>query len=400
LPIRPEMASVSGPNRAPTTDESEPSTARFDRYLAERRPPTPCIVIDFEIVRRRDSALREALPAAQIYYAVKASPAPEFVAGLAGLGANFDLASPGEIVICQNLKIPAERLSLGNTIKRESAIAKAVADGIGLFAFDSLAELEKLARNAAGGRVFCRLLVENKGAEWPLTRKFGCETHMAADLLVEAKKRGLQPIGVSFHVGSQQTDPQAWSNAIAHAARVFRACAHRGVALDVLNLGGGLPAHYRAPVPALSDYAAVIDAALAREFGGTRPRLVIEPGRYLVGDAGLLRAEILLISRKSRDEPERWAYLDAGRYNGLNETLDERIRYRIRTMRDGGPVGPVILAGPTCDSADILYLRRPYELPLDLAIGDTIDFLSAGAYTASVAAVAFNGFQPIASYVV
>jgi ornithine decarboxylase len=168
----------------------------------------------------------------------------------------------------------------------------------------------------------------------------------------------------------------------------------------LLNLGGGLPAHYRAPVPPLADYAEAIETALANEFGSSRPNLFIEPGQYLVGDAGLLRTEILLISRKSSHERERWVYLDAGLYNGLDETLDERIHYRIRTPRDGGPCGPVILAGPTCDSADILYRRHPYELPLDLAIGDPVDFLSAGAYTASVAAVAFNGFSPIRSYFV
>jgi ornithine decarboxylase len=370
-------------------------TVRTERFLADRAPATPFIVIDVEVVRARYSALREALPEAQIYYAVKANPAPSILAALAEIGANFDLASPGEITLCQSLRIPAERLSYGNTIKRESAIARAAADGIDLFAFDSIGELEKLARRAPGARVFCRLLIENKGAEWPLTRKFGCEAHMAADLLVEARGRGLRPIGVSFHVGSQQTDPSSWSGAISHAAWVFRACGHRGVALELLNLGGGLPAHYSTPVPPLADYIEAIETSLQREFGAARPRLLIEPGRYLVGDAGLLRSEILLISRKSVHERERWIYLDAGLYNGLDETLYERIRYRIRTARDGGPCGPAILAGPTCDAADILYRRRPYELPLDLTIGDTVDFLSAGAYTGSVAAVAFNGFPPI-----
>jgi len=382
----------------PVVSGSEIPTRRLDRYLAEWRPPTPCIVVDLDIVRARYLALRQALPAAEIYYAVKANPTSEIIAALADLGANFDLASPGEISVCRGLRTPAGRLSFGNTIKREDAIADAQKDGINLFAFDSAAELEKLARRVPGAQVFCRLLIENKGAEWPLTRKFGCEAHMAADLLVEARQLGLRPIGVSFHVGSQQTDPQAWSSAISRAAWVVRACAHRGVGLELLNLGGGLPAHYRAPVPPLGDYAEAIGNALTREFGSARPKLLIEPGRYLVGDAGLLRTEILLISRKSAHERERWVYLDAGRYNGLDETLDERIHYRIRTPRDGHPSGPVILAGPTCDSADILYRRDPYELPLDLAIGDRIDFLSAGAYTASVASVAFNGFPPIRSY--
>jgi ornithine decarboxylase len=376
------------------------ATPHLDRFLAENHPPTPFVVVDLEVVRARCDALRQALPSAEIYYAVKANPAAEIVSALAALGANFDLASPGELDICLGLNIPPQRLSFGNTIKRESAIAGASAAGIGLYAFDSAAELEKLARSAPGAHVFCRMLIENKGAEWPLTRKFGCESHMAADLLVTARQLGLRPVGVSFHVGSQQTDPQAWSSAIAHAAWIFRTCAHHRLDLDLLNLGGGLPAHYRAAIPQLTEYAGTIEMALTREFGAARPRIFIEPGRYLVGDAGLLRTEVLLISRKSPNEHERWVYLDAGLYNGLDETLNERIHYRVRTPRDGGPCAPVILAGPTCDSADILYRRHPYELPLDLAIGDPIDFLSAGAYTTSVAAVGFNGFPPIRSYLI
>ena len=381
-------------------EQSGCPTARLDRFLAEKHPPTPFVVLDLDVVRDRYKALRQALSSAAIYYAVKANPAPEVVSALAALGCNFDLASPGEVDLCLGLNIPPERLSFGNTIKRESAIAGASTAGVGLYAFDSAAELEKLARAAPGAHVFCRMLIENKGAEWPLSRKFGCESHMAADLLLMARQVGLRPAGVSFHVGSQQHDPQARSSAIGHTAWIFRACAHRGLHLELLNLGGGLPAHYRAPVPSLTEYAEAIETALKREFGTARPRIFIEPGRYLVGDAGLLRTEVLLISRKSPHERERWVYLDAGLYNGLDETLNERIHYPIRTPRDGGPSGPVILAGPTCDSADILYRRHPYELPLDLAIGDPIDFLAAGAYTTSVAAVGFNGFPPIRSYLI
>ncbi len=375
-------------------------SARLDRFLAENRPPTPCIVLDLDTVRAQYRALQACFPSVDIYYAVKANPAAEVIVALAALGAHFDLASEGEIDRCRALEIPADRFSFGNTIKRERDIATAYAAGVNLFAFDSAAELEKLVRCAPGGRVFCRILVKNTGAEWPLTRKFGCESRMAVELLVEAKRRGLHPVGVSFHVGSQQTDPGEWGPAIAHAAWIFRACAHRGLTLDLLNLGGGLPAHYRAPVPALAAYAEAIEAALKREFGHARPRILVEPGRYMVGDAALLRTEILLISRKSPHERERWVYLDAGLYNGLDETLGERIHYRIRTAHDGGACGPVILAGPTCDSTDILYAKSRYELPLDLQIGDRIDFLSAGAYTASCAAVEFNGFPPIKSYFV
>ena len=368
--------------------------------LLRPEPPTPYIVIEPDVVRQRYTALRRLLPAASIYYAVKANPAAPVIGALAALGANFDIASEGELTRCREAGVGADRLSFGNTIKRESEIADAAASGIDLFAFDSPAELDKLARRAPGSRVFCRLLIENRGAEWPLSRKFGCEAHVAADLLTEAKRRGLHPVGVSFHVGSQQTDPGQWPNAIGHAAWVFRACAHRGLNLELLNLGGGLPAHYRASIPPLEAYIDAINAGLAREFGDSQPRLLIEPGRYLVGDAGTLKTEVLLISQKSPHERGRWVYLDAGRFNGLPETEAERIHYRIRTPHDGTACGPVILAGPTCDSSDILYRRHPYELPLDLKVGDRIEFLTTGAYTASYAAVEFNGFAPIKTYFV
>jgi len=159
---------------------------------------------------------------------------------------------------------------------------------------------------------------------------------MAIDLLAAARGLGLRPVGLSFHVGPQQTDPQQWRAAIAPAAWVFRGCAHYGIALELLNLGGGLRAHYRDPVPPLAAYAEAIEEGLTKEFGAARPNIMVEPGRYLVGDAGLLRTEILLISRKSTHDPERRIYLDAGIYNGFDETLNEGIHYHIRTADDGG----------------------------------------------------------------
>jgi ornithine decarboxylase len=373
-------------------------TARIDRFFAERNPPTPCIVVDREIVRARYKAMAALFPAASIYYAVKANPAPEVIAAIAKLGANFDLASEGERRRCQDLGIPSDRLSFGNTIKRESEIAAAYGAGIRLFAFDAIAELEKLARSAPGAGVFCRLLAEGHGAEWPLSRKFGCAPEMAVDLLCRAKGLGLRPLGVSFHVGSQQTEPKRWADEIAVAAEVFRACAKAGLALELLNLGGGFPAQYRSAVPPLAAYAATIEEALTQHFGGARPRIFVEPGRYLVGDAGILRATVLLVAHKSPGSRQRWVYLDAGLYNGLPETAGERIHYRIRTPHNGGPDASAVLAGPTCDSADIIYQRSGYRLPVALAVGDPVDFLSAGAYTASYAAVEFNGFAPIRTY--
>lgn len=380
----------------PTMDSTgQPCLQRIDRYFARHAPPTPCVVVDLETVRQRHHALRALLPEAQIHYAVKANPAPPVIAALAGLQTHFDLASTGEIDRCLALGIEAGRLCFGNTIKRERDIAWAHALGIDLFAFDALEEVDKLARAAPGAHVFCRIATHGSGAEWPLTHKFGCAPSMAADLLLHARAKGLHPVGVSFHVGSQQTDPRQWAVAIAAAASVFRACARRNLALDLLNLGGGLPAHYRHVVPPLSDYVDTMRTAVRGEFGSMPPRLMIEPGRYMVGDAGVLRSQVLLISRHRN---HRWVYLDAGRYNGLAETQGERIQYSIRTPYDGASTEIAVLAGPTCDSTDIIYDRASYALPLALAIGDPVDFLSAGAYTASYASVEFNGFPPIVTH--
>lgn len=372
--------------------------ARLDPWLDRQQPATPCIVMDLTSVRARYRRFQERFPTARIYYAVKANPDPQVLAALAGSGACFDVASMGEITRCLGLGIAPERLSFGNTIKRDTDVAAAAVAGVGLFAFDSAGELEKLARAAPGATVFCRLLVRNTGAAWPLSRKFGCSGALAADLLLQARSLGLRPAGVSFHVGSQQTEPGSWADAIGRAARVFQACARQGLDLTLLNLGGGFPARYATRVPPLEDYGDAVDNALRRHFGAARPQLIVEPGRGLVADAGLLRTTVLLVARKSRRSSERWVFLDSGRYNGLMETTGERIRYRLRFRGASGPCDPAVLAGPTCDSADVIYAQHRCLLPRNIAPGAQIDFLSAGAYTGSYASVDFNGFPPLQTY--
>jgi ornithine decarboxylase len=373
-------------------------TQRIARFLAEHSPDTPCLVIDLDAVAEAYDLLRRHLPLASFYYAVKANPAREIVAMLAERGANFDVASRGEIELCRACGIAAERLSFGNTIKKERDIAFAFATGVRLFAFDSIGELEKLARAAPGARVFCRILVPCDGAEWPLSRKFGCVPEMAVELLRAARAHGLDPYGISFHVGSQQTDIGQWDGAVKEAARVFSLLAEADIALRMINLGGGFPARYRGEVPATEHYAQAVMAAITRHFGNDLPAIVLEPGRSLVGDAGVIQSEVVLIARKGDGDERRWVYLDVGKFNGLAETMDESIKYRITTPDRGGALGPVILAGPTCDSADILYERTEYRLPLGLEIGDKVEILAAGAYTASYASVGFNGFTPIRTY--
>jgi ornithine decarboxylase len=221
---------------------------------------------------------------------------------------------------------------------------------------------------------------------------------MAVEVLEHAHRAGLEAYGVSFHVGSQQRRTQAWDEALKSASTIFRACADRGINLSMVNLGGGFPTRYLKEVPAVQSYGRSIFRALRKYFGNRIPETIIEPGRGMVGNAGVIEAEVVLVSKKSEREEVRWVYLDIGKFGGLAETMDESIRYPIRTPHDGDPVAPCVLAGPTCDSADVMYEKKPYDLPVSLEIGDKVLIEGTGAYTATYSAVAFNGFAPLKTY--
>ena len=377
-------------------------TERIREFLRRRRDEGlhdgPCLVVDLDVVRENYEAFAKALPDSRVFYAVKANPAPELLTLLVSLGSCFDAASVAEIEMVLAAGATADRISFGNTIKKERDIARAHALGVRLFAVDCEAEVEKIARAAPGAQIFCRFLFGCAGAEWPLSRKFGCDPEMAVEVLDHARRLGLDPCGVSFHVGSQQRRTQAWDEALKSAAAIFRTCADRGINLSMVNLGGGFPAKYMREVPPVQAYGRAIFRALRKHFGNRIPETIIEPGRGLVGNAGVIEAEVVLVSKKSGKDETRWVYLDIGRFGGLAETLDESIRYPIRTPRDGDEVGPCVLAGPTCDSADVLYEKRPYELPISLEVGDTVLIEGAGAYTATYASVAFNGFAPLRTH--
>ena len=336
-----------GATRASKQLPKFPSKEKIEKFIAENKLKTPYLIVDLDVVENNYRALRRTLPVATVYYAVKANPAPEVVQRLVSLGSSFDVASPAEVELVLNAGASPENISFGNTIKKEDDIRWAYDYGVRMYAFDSEAELQKLARSAPRSRVFCRLLVSCEGADWPLSRKFGCEVEMARDLLIKAQKLGLEPYGVSFHVGSQQTRLDQWDNALAQTAELFT-----------------------------------------------------EPGRSLVGDSGILDAEVVLVSKKSYNEADegRWVYLDIGKFGGLAETLDEAIKYRIEALGRKGATGPVIIAGPSCDSADILYEKFKYQMPHSLQVGDKLRLHATGAYTASYASVGFNGFAPLPTY--
>jgi len=376
-------------------------TERIFRYLREQQPETPCLVIDLDVVEGNFRRMRELLPTAHIFYAVKANPAAQILSRLANLGSKFDAASRGEIELVQANGVSADRISFGNTIKKERDIARAYERGVRLFAVDCEAEVEKIARAAPGSKVFCRILCDGEGAEWPLSRKFGCVPEMAPRVLEHAHRLGLVAHGVSFHVGSQQRNPLMWNRALASTAAIFREMAERGIQLQMVNLGGGFPTKYLKDVPAVQAYGRAIFDALKTHFGNRIPETIIEPGRGMVGNAGILEAEVVLVSNKSDDPKDiRWVYLDVGKFHGLAETMDEAIRYPIRTPRDGDDLIPCVLAGPTCDSADVMYEKEPYMLPFSLEIGDKVLFEGTGAYTTTYSSRDFNGMSGLRQIVI
>jgi len=375
-------------------------TDRIRQFLRRHREDGPRLVVDLDVVRSNYNAFAKALPDTRVFYAVKANPAPEILKLLNDMGSCFDTASMGEIDLVMRAGGTPDRISFGNTIKKEKDIAAAYALGVRLFAVDCEAEVEKIARVAPGSKVFCRILCDGSGAEWPLSRKFGCAPEMAPQVLEHAHKLGLVAHGISFHVGSQQNNVKAWDRALKTSGAIFREMAERGINLSMVNLGGGFPAQYLRDVPKVQEYGQAIFRALRKHFGNRIPETIIEPGRGMVGAAGMIEAEVVLISKKSATDNQRWVYLDIGKFGGLAETMEEAIRYPIRTEKDDDTMAPCVIAGPTCDSADVLYEKTPYLLPVSLEIGDKVLIEACGAYTTTYSSVAFNGFEPLKSYVI
>lgn len=368
--------------------------SRAEAFARRTRFDRPTLVLDIEAVAERHDALKAGLGRAEIHYAVKANPDPRILRRLVQTGSAFDAASRAEIEMCLAAgAVPAD-ISFGNTVKRPADIAFAHETGIALFAADCAEELSKIAVHAPGAAVFIRLLVRTTEADWPLSRKFGVPPEQAVDLMHRAMALGLRPVGISFHVGSQTRQARMWQPVLSDLAAVWTGARAAGLDLDLVNIGGGFPAFYGDPLDDPEAYGRSVMHEIDRAFPGAR-RIMAEPGRGLVAEAGVIAAEVLLATRRAPEDLHRWVYLDIGKFSGLAETMDEAIRYQIATEHDGLPTGPCVLAGPSCDSADVLYERRPMDLPLALTGGDRVFIRSAGAYTTTYASVGFNGFPPL-----
>lgn len=344
---------------------------------------TPVLVMGSEIIKEKYQQLHTELRDAAIFYAVKANPHEDIIRHLERLGAGFEITSNGELDLLIRLDIPPKKIISSNPTKDEGFIKMAHAYGVRVFAFDSQEEVEKLSKYAPGSKVYIRISVSNDGSEWPLQRKYGVEVEDALDLLSEARNQGLDPYGITFHIGSQCTNPDAWAEAIRKSAVLWSLAMSKGMEICSLNIGGGFPIRYTGPVPTIKEVTAVIKDTLMEVF----PKgieLIVEPGRVIVGEAGLLVAKVI---GKAMRDGQKWLYLDVGVFNGLMETVGG-IKYPFSVSKEGQS-GKFVLAGPSCDGFDVI--SEEVELP-EPQIGDKVYIKSAGAYTTAYASN-FCGFS-------
>src|SRR6187431_1369396 len=387
------MRSKSGVQRL-GLGTSEPTHCRD--CLSERRlralvsaHGTPLLIIDCAQVRRNYRDLRRALPNVTVHYAVKALPEAAVLATLFEEGSNFDVASIGEIALLRQQGVPAERVIHTHPIKTSNEIQSALAYGCNTFVFDNEGELAKFAPYRERVSLLLRLGFRNADATVDLSKKFGAPPTDALGLLKLARRHGLNTVGFSFHVGSQCKNSQAHVHAIEACAVLLAAIEKAGLpSLRTLDIGGGFPAPYTPEVPTIEAFCAPIRDALERL--PRHVRVVSEPGRYLVASAGHSAATVI---GKAMREGAPWYYLDDGIYGSFGAQVFDGIYYPLSVLpakRAGsGHKRLSHLAGPTCDSGDMVSDGIP--LP-KLETGDVVVAHVMGAYT-SVTANDFNSVK-------
>jgi ornithine decarboxylase len=363
------------------------------KVLSRIDAPTPFLAGDLGMLAARFHDFTAAMPRVRPFYAVKCNSVTDVLQTAATTGAGFEIASLGELRLLEAIGVDPADVLYSNTVKPGSHIDGAAEAGVWRFAADSEGELDKIARHAPGSAVYVRVRVDDSGSVFPLSRKFGAEAHHARALLQRAKELGLQPYGLTFHVGSQCVATSAWVQAIASVGRLMRQLRSDGIRIEMLNLGGGFPAQYGDPVPSISQVGAVVNRALDDLLPYEPALIAAEPGRHMVAETAVMVTTVL--GREER-AGEEWLYVDVGAYNGLMETQQTVGQWRFplwssRTDHGAVPHIPYTVTGPTCDSADTMFYGA--SLPSTMAEGDHLYVASAGAYTLSYASH-FNGFPP------
>lgn len=365
------------------TEIASKSTIRKARaFIKSSGIEPPFLLIDKDKVRQKVSYIGRAVKGSRVFYAVKANPDVEILKLIHGLGMGFEIASEGELRILASLEVTRDRIISSNPVKSFRFLRMATDYGVSYFAFDSEDEALKLREFAPGCSVYVRLSVPNEGSEWPLSKKFAVEVDEAEHLLLFARKKGLHPVGITFHVGSQCNNIYNWNAALDKAKILWDRAEKRGIKLSVLNIGGGYPIPYTKSVVDIPSIEKNANRLIYEKFP-RNTRVFIEPGRAVVGDAGIFVSRVI---GKARRGDEDWLYLDVGVFNGLMESVGGiKYSYIVEGSRE---IKKWTLAGPSCDSFDVI--DRDILLP-EPQTGNLVLILSGGAYTISYASE-FNGF--------
>jgi ornithine decarboxylase len=336
---------------------------------------SPLLLLDCDVVRRQYRSLQAALPGVGLFYALKPLPQPAVVAELRDLGAGFDLATSGEIRLVRAAGVTADRCIHTHPIKTDADIRAALRFGINTFVIDNPDEIRKFRRYRGRARLLLRLSFRDPTAVVDLSRKFGCEPAAALPLLELAHSLGIHVRGFSFHVGSQVAEPRKYVEAIGVCAELITQARAAGLAeLDLLDIGGGFPIAYSGRTVPIRTFCAPIRRALRQLPPGIQ--VIAEPGRFIAGPAGTAVATV--VGRAQR-AGRWWYYLDDGLYGSYNGQLYDHALYPISVPGRKGPTYPSVLAGPTCDSIDVV--REDIMLP-ELQLGDLVVGRMMGAYTA------------------
>jgi len=356
------------------------------RYLDTEKIETPFLLIDKDKVREKTTMIGRNIKNAKVFYAVKANPDIEILRFLNGLNLGFEIASEGELEILSSIGVEPSRIISSNPVKSLKFLKIAASYRVNHFSFDSMEEVDKIAQFIPDCNVYIRLSVPNEGSEWPLSKKFGVELDDAVSLLSYAQDRGLNPVGITFHVGSQCTNIYNWNIALDKAKTLWDISRKKGMKLRLLNIGGGYPIKYTKNVVSIEAIEKNVNNLIFERFPEDI-EIQIEPGRAVVGDAGIFVSTV--IGKAVRGD-EDWVYIDVGVFNGLMESVGGiKYSYIVEGYKQARSRKQWTIAGPSCDSFDVI--DKNVSLP-EPQVGNLILILSSGAYTVSYASE-FNGFS-------